>query len=144
MGLSFRAAFNRDYIDPSKYTVRVAVGYTGRIHRSGYPMAELAEMLTFGTEKIPARPHIEEGLEAGEAWIKEHIAEYLRQNRRKRDASGIGEAMVQAIKAYVYSGALQPNAPYTVRKKGFDQPLFETGELMDDLDYDILRMGGEP
>lgn len=139
MGLSFRAGFNRDWFDPAKNTVRVAVGYSSKPHYSGMSTAELAEKLTFGTDKIPARPHIEEGLEEGEYYIQDVIASYLRKHPSRRDASEIGEAMVNAIRAYIFSGALAPNAERTIKKKHSDQPLIDTGDLIDDLEYEVLR-----
>jgi hypothetical protein len=42
----------------------------------------------------------------------------------------------------ILHGELEPNAPETIRKKGFDQPLIETSELLDAIGYQIVREGG--
>ena len=34
-------------------------------------------------------------------------------------------------------GDLQPNAPSTIAKKGYDKPLYETGELQKNLSYEV-------
>lgn len=143
MGFSLKGSADIDSIEASNYTTRIVVGYPDdEGHWSGYTMAELGELLSTGSGKIPARPHLEEGIEANEPWIKQEVEAYFRQNKRRRDPSDIGEAMVEAVKAYVYSGALAPNAPYTVKKKGSDQPLVDTFELLSSLTYRVIKMGG--
>ena len=68
-----------------------------------------------------------------------------------------GEAGAEAIRAYIDAGVPPPNAPLTVEGgwirnfsskkpvhvegKGFNKPLYNTGELYDDFDYEITERG---
>lgn len=45
-------------------------------------------------------------------------------------------------KGFGNSAILPPNAPSTVKKKGFNAPLIETGELRDELSYKISTKKG--
>jgi hypothetical protein len=47
-----------------------------------------------------------------------------------------GEAVEHMIHA-INNGPWKPNHPYTVRKKGFDKPLYETGELRASIDVRV-------
>ena len=146
MGLTLNGTPDVNSIRSSNYTVKIAVGYSDEdMHYSGKSMAELGEAMEAGDYKTPARPHLEEGIENDLGGIKEAVKEYRAQKRLhvkgfSKDASGIGMAMVEAVKEYVYSGALAPNAPYTIAKKGSDQPLVDTGDLMNSLTYKVTRM----
>ena len=141
MGFSIRGSADIDAIAPSNYTTKVVVGYPDDImHWSGYSMAELGELLSTGSAKIPARPHLFEGLEENRPWVQEAIDRYFRQKARIRDPSEVGQSMVEAIRAYVYSGALTPNSPVTIKLKGSDQPLVNTYSLIGHLMYKIIKM----
>ena len=65
-----------------------------------------------------------------------------------------GQAGADAIRGYIDAGVPPPNAPLTisggwirnfssgkpvhVEGKGFDKPLYDTGELYNDFDYEIM------
>ena len=65
-----------------------------------------------------------------------------------------GEAGVQAIRDYIDAGVPPPNAPVTVsggwvynriakkgvhvEGKGFNKPLYDTGQLYNDFDYEVV------
>ena len=148
MGFSLKGSPDLSAISASEFTTRVVVGYPDDVmHYSGQSMADLGELMEAGDAKTPARPHLEEGIEANMPWIQEHVEAYFRSPRKHRkgfqkDASGIGKSMVEAVRAYVYSGALAPNSPITIAKKGSDQPLVDKFVLLKNLTYRVLRMGG--
>ena len=140
MGFSMKSNLNLDDVEGSRFTVKVVVGYSDSdMHRSGLSMSELAAIMTYGTYTIPARPHLEEGLFYGQTAIRAAMKRYLSENRRRRNPSELGETMVEAVKDYVYSGELEPNAPSTVRKKKSAQPLVEMGDLLRHLTYIVVR-----
>lgn len=139
MGLSLRASIDRRRLQGSRNTVRLVVGYGGGTHHSGKTYAQLGAELSYGTDKIPARPHLEEGLEENSSDVRAAIYDYLQDPVGHRDPSIIGDAMVQAVKDYVHSGALADNAPATIKRKGRNEPLVDLGDLMDNLGYVVLR-----
>ena len=112
---------------------------------------------------IPARPVIIPALSAEKA--REAVGRELREaasaaDRGDRQAvqaalEKAGEAGTDAIRAYIDAGVPPPNAPLTVEGgwirnftskkpvhvegKGFSKPLYDTGELYDDFDYEITE-----
>ena len=66
-----------------------------------------------------------------------------------------GEAGVRAIHEYIDTGVVPPNAPLTVsggwirnrishkpvyvERKGFNKPLYDTGQLYNDFDYEVKK-----
>ena len=111
--------------------------------------------------RIPPRPVIEPAL-AEDAAREEMTAALTDAASAAFSGSGpavdaalarCGEAGVSAIRAYIDAGVPPPNAPVTVsggwtwnrvaRKgvhvegKGFDKPLYDTGQLYHDFDYEV-------
>jgi hypothetical protein len=145
MGLSFKSKLNLNKLDPERFELTVAVGYSSEEHHSGMPVSELAARMEAGDANTPARPHLKPGLEAGMVEIRAAMREHLRDafgHFKSGWASGVADAAREAVIDYVYSGALAPNAPYTVEKKGSDQPLVETGELLHLLEAVVLKGKG--
>ena len=113
--------------------------------------------------RVPARPVIQPALStekarsAMTAAMMEAVSAALAGDESGVTASleSAGEAGVQAIRDYIDAGVPPPNAPVTVsggwiynrvaRKgvhvegKGFDKPLYDTGQLYNDFDYEINR-----
>ena len=112
---------------------------------------------------IPARPVILPALSADKA--REAVGRELREAASAANAGDrqamqaalerAGEAGTDAIRAYIDAGVPPPNAPLTVEGgwirnfsskkpvhvegKGFSKPLYDTGELYDDFDYEITE-----
>ncbi len=120
------------------------------IHENGCPIM-----------RIPARPVIQPALNSGQARMEmtaamgEAIIAAM-----AGDVSGVdealnrsGEAGVDAIHRYIDAGVPPPNSPVTINGgwiynrvakkgvpvggKGFDKPLYDTGQLYNDFDYEI-------
>ena len=85
--------------------------------------AEKALYNEFGTEKIPARPFIRRGLD--DLDIKD------------KTPSDIGRQMVSNMRNAILRSDYVRNAPSTVRKKGFDFPLVETGDMYKHLTFKV-------
>ena len=113
--------------------------------------------------RIPPRPVIAPALARESA--REAMAEAMTDaiaSAMAGDAAGVqsgleaaGQAGVEAIHAYIDAGIPPPNSPVTVqggwiynrpaRKgvpvegKGFNKPLYDTGQLYEDFDYEVKR-----
>ena len=111
--------------------------------------------------RIPARPVIQPALASGEA--RTAMAEAMTSamtaamdgspNGVTAALEKAGQAGVDAIRAYIDAGVPPPNSPVTVsggwiynraakkgvpvRGKGFNKPLYDTGALYSDFDYEI-------
>lgn len=145
MGLSFKSKLHLNRLDTERFELTVAVGYSDEEHHSGMTAAILAQKMEAGDADTPARPHLKPGLEAGMVEIRAAMRTHLRDSFGQFKtgwASGVAEAAREAVIDYVYSGALEPNAPYTIAKKGSDQPLVETGELLHLLEAVVLKGKG--
>lgn len=141
---------------------QVDVGLTsGASERSRFLMA-LHEHGAPGAH-IPARPVISPALgtdEAREAISRELVNAAAAAHEGDRNAvqaalEKAGEAGADAIRAYIDAGVPPPNAPLTVEGgwirnfsskkpvhvegKGFSKPLYDTGELYLDFDYEITE-----
>ena len=124
------------------------------IHENGCPVM-----------RIPARPVIRPALRSEEAKapMREAAMEAL-SAAMEGDAPGVaaaledvGKAGVEAIHAYIDAGVPPPNSPVTVSGgwiynrvakkgvpvggKGFNKPLYDTGALYNDFDYDVVSSG---
>ena len=147
-----------DYLNRTKVDVGLTSSASGRsrflmtLHEHGAPGAH-----------IPARPVIAPALgteEAREAVSRELLNAVSAANRGSREETEAalekaGEAGADAIRAYIDAGVPPPNAPLTVSGgwirnfsskkpvhvagKGFNKPLYDTGELYNDFDYEITE-----
>ncbi len=122
------------------------------IHENGCPVM-----------RIPPRPVIRPALDSGKARSEMTAAmgEAIHA-AMAGDPDGVtvalersGEAGVDAIHAYIDGGIPPPNSPVTIsggwiynrvaRKgvlvegKGFDKPMYDTGQLYHDFDYEVKR-----
>ena len=141
---------------------KVDVGLTsGASERSRWLMA-LHEHGAPGAH-IPARPVILPALSTDGARetigreLKEAVSAANAGDRQAMQAAleKAGEAGADAIRAYIDAGVPPPNAPLTVEGgwirnfssgkpvhaegKGFSKPLYNTGELYSDFDYEITE-----
>lgn len=80
----------------------------------------------FGTEKIPERPFIRRGFDNIEKIVK-----------NANSPSEVGEKMVNNMKKAIMRSEYPRNAPSTVKKKGFDFPLIEYGDMYKNLTYKV-------
>ncbi len=113
--------------------------------------------------RIPARPVIrpalstEKARSAMTAAMLDAISNALSGDESAAVSSleSVGEAGVKAIRDYIEAGVPPPNAPLTVsggwirnrishkpvyvEGKGFNKPLYDTGQLYNDFDYEVKK-----
>lgn len=51
----------------------------------------------------------------------------------------LGEDLVKIMKEVINEWNSPPNSPYTIRMKGFNNPLIETGYMRDNVESDVYR-----
>ncbi len=93
---------------------------------------------THGSElqNIPARPVLEPAIENNRALISTHLGEAARQmtagfpDKAERELARAGTIGANAAKRFfTEENGWPPNAPSTIKRKGSDRPLIDTGAL---------------
>jgi hypothetical protein len=110
----------------------------------------------YGTRKIPPRPAFNMGLEQAINTRKPNIEAFLKNlsnmvlqgqmksrkseldQRLKVLLTGIGKSAVKETKEIIRMGSTAKNRPSTIAKKGFDHPLYHTGKLLDNVNYEVI------
>ena len=130
--------------------MQVRLGALPGVYKTGEKFSDVLAWNHFGTETIPPRPVLRIAAERLSAkFVKERLKAYMTNVRRNpKDAKRLEEVFLQdlgrqsiteAKKIIERGGELQHNAPATVRKKGIDKPLYETGELEKHLSYGVTE-----
>ena len=118
-------------------------------YEDGTSLADVMTWNHYGTETIPPRPVLRiaaENVMSNNEEIKKALKAYFQNILvNPRDAKQLEKEMLRKIGVQVIKEAkriidsgneLQENAPSTVRQKGFNKPLYETGLLLKNLGYD--------
>lgn len=128
----------------------VKLGALPGTYKNGEKISDVLEWNHFGTETIPPRPVLRMAAEKLSAkFVKERLQAYMiNVVRNPKDAKRLEtvflqdlgrQSIAEAKKIIDSGGELQHNAPATVAKKGFDKPLFESGELQKKLSYEVTE-----
>ena len=116
-------------------------------------MGQVAIINEYGTETIPPRPAFRIGLERSVTKNKKLIDAALKnitnhlltgrkdsiQRQLTQALTQIGKSAKKETKDIIKQGSMSPNAPLTIKKKGFDHPLWETGLLHDSVEYLVSK-----
>lgn len=125
--------------------VAVVWGVRDEPHHSGMTTGELAEILIKGTKdgRIPPRDFMQVAADEIEVIARPRLKAIARKLLRGEDPGrelvklrdAAHEAVVRAIDTF----HTPENAPATIRSKGRDDPLVDTGDLRDAADAEIAR-----
>lgn len=97
----------------------------------------------YGTSRIPSRPFMRVAADQAEREMHaytEHMVGLLidgRTNAKGVDDS-VGNAMKDVIQKTITGFNKPPNAPSTVKAKGRNDPLVDTGHMRDSINYERL------
>jgi len=137
--------------------VQVKFGALPGVYKTGEKFSDVLAWNHYGTETIPPRPVLRIAAEniLSSPAMKKHMKAYFKnmieytKRGRAQDLKDIEAKMLTALGQQVAaeakriiernSGELQHNAPSTVLKKGFDKPLFESGELVKKISYEVTE-----
>lgn len=108
--------------------ISISVGVFGKKE------AEIAFFNEFGTRTIPARSFIRSTIAENKQNIVANLAMNFQQTHDAKIAAALTSTYVEnLIKAKIASGNFTPNAPSTIKKKGKNQPLVDTGRMMNSI-----------
>lgn len=109
---------------------------------NGASYVDIATWNEYGTRRIPSRPFIRISADTNrQTWTKmaQQCVNGVIDGDSPRDAAQvIGHRMVEDIrKVFGDKSKLAPNAPSTIKKKGHDKPLIDTGKLKATVNYRV-------
>lgn len=129
--------------------MQLLFGVKSAKYEDGTSLADVMTWNHYGTETIPPRPVLRiaaENVMSNNEEIKKAFTVYLRnilvnvkdaEKLEKEMLRKIGVQVIKEAKRIIEAGnELQENAPGTVRKKGFNKPLYETGLLIKSIGFD--------
>lgn len=88
---------------------------------------------------IPPRPFMSYSKTIFEPQFSKILAKELVKNKydSKKAIDVASESLKQIIQKSIIDWSTPPNAPYTVAKKGFNDPLIHTGKMFDSVEYEV-------
>ena len=129
--------------------MQLLFGVKSAKYEDGTSLADVMTWNHYGTETIPPRPVLRiaaENVMSNNEEIKKALNTYFKnilvnpgdvEKLEKEMLRKIGVQVIKEAKRIIASGnELQHNAPGTVRKKGFNKPLYETGLLIKSIGFD--------
>ena len=109
----------------------------------GQSIADVAIWNEYGTSRIPSRPFVRIASDENrKAWenLSVKCVNKIISGSGTADETGntIGQRMKEDIKKVIGDKSkLAPNAPSTIKKKGHDKPLIDTGKLKATVNYRV-------
>lgn len=152
--MSSKVIFNMTDTDPGfvKAIARIqgpgvsAIGYFEEqgSNAKGTPLVKQAAALELGTEIIPPRPFLrrpfdQKKKELLQRFKREAIEVIAGKKTKKQVLDEISKEFIKDAQKGILAGPWIPNAPSTIAKKGFDQPLIESGEMKDKMAYKLRK-----
>ena len=115
----------------------------GKGSHDGTDMLDIAVYNHFGTATIPARPFVSDCAEKNAGQIQEaqkRLVYRVYQGGLSADGAlaELGAWYVNVQKGHILHGGWTPNAPATVKRKGSNKPLVDTGQLVNTVDWERL------
>lgn len=136
--------------------MQVKFGALPGVYKTGEKFSDVLAWNHYGTETIPPRPVLRVAAEnvLSSPEMKKHMQAYFKnmivyaKHGRTADMKAAETKMLTALGQQIAAeakriierngGELQHNAPATEKKKGFNKPLFEGGELIKKLSYEVV------
>ena len=127
--------------------LEVQVGFQGdQTAEDGTSLAEVAAYNEFGSSDTPARPFMKQSFEDHEDELKaacERVNATIASGGSVEQAlNALGVTVKGLVQTEIVDGDFAENAPSTIKKKGSDRPLVDTGTMRQSVNYAIKRRGG--
>ena len=148
-GLQHTPGFEGPALDMADLAQKMSMGAGPQTWKtsktSGRGKKKQTTVETHHVDSIPARPFIEDGIKNGTDEIDKQIEKYWKkqieggwipnEGLHAIAVTAIGE--IQKLVRGDYYRDEYPNSPETIKAKGSDKPLIDTGQLMNSLTYVI-------
>lgn len=119
---------------------KVSVGFfESAKYPDGTPVAAVAAYNEFGSDKTPARPFMRVAIDKNrDKWGKLLSSCLTMTGGDMEKALGMAaEIIVSQIQDEIRAWRDPPNAASTIKKKGFDKPLVDTGQMLNAVSYEV-------
>ena len=111
--------------------VALRVGIMGtKTYPDGTPVAQVGYINEYGTDVIPARPFFRSAVANERSVLPQMAASWLGKHDTETALRLIGEHMVGALSDSVQTWSEPPNAPSTIKEKGYNAPLRANDRLL--------------
>ena len=138
-GGKFKAALKQAVDKAAGGTVRVGI-IESQTYPDGESVAQVAYWNEYGTATIPARPFFRNTIAEKQGEWADKAAELLKQSDDTSHALAlIGEGVKGDIVEAIQNFSDPPNADSTVKRKGFDKPLIDTGDLWRAIQSEVVE-----
>lgn len=127
----------------------VFIGYqSGEVtDDKGVDMAQIAMFNELGTSDTPSRPFLRMSVDDNQDKInsmcKSLAGEIAGGGTAEHTLKKLGAFGVSLVQEKIGNGTFAPNAPSTIKKKGSDKPLIDTGKMRQSVKYVIRKKGGD-
>lgn len=125
----------------STKTVKVGFQDGWATEDDGTDICDIATWNEFGTDKIPSRPFMRDSVDNHinelDGLFEREVVNIQRGIPAKRVLDEIGIFVKDLIQTEIKNGDFEPNAPYTIAKKGSTRPLIDTGRMRQSVNYII-------
>jgi len=143
--------FMKELQELAKLEAQIGFHRGDNVDDDGTDLCDIAAWNEFGTtsklgnKHIPARPFLKQSVENNRDEINQMLAE-----KKKEIMSGtpaeqilkeIGLFQKDLIQMEISEGSFEPNAEYTIEKKGSDKPLIDTSRMLQSVGYKIKPRG---
>lgn len=125
--------------------VRIGI-QQGEAVEEGVDLVDIAMFNELGTIHIPSRPFLRDSVDANADQINSFLQstkkELLRGGSAEDVLKKIGVFQKGLIQEQIVKGSFAPNSEATIRRKGSDTPLVDTGRMRQSINYVIQQKGG--
>lgn len=108
---------------------------------NGVDICNIAIWNELGTTRSPARPFmrksVDENVDKINNFLKRTKRDILSGKSAEEVLKMLGIFQKDLIQEKITNGSFAPNTPYTIRKKGSDKPLIDTGRMRQSVNYVI-------
>lgn len=128
---------------------KVFVGFQAghAAEEDGTDMAAVAAWNELGTEHIPSRPFLRMSVDENEDKINAMCAQQVKNLCNGGSAESVlkevGAFGVSLVQEKIGNGSFAPNAPATIKAKGSDHPLIDSGRMRQSVHYVVKGKGEE-
>jgi hypothetical protein len=127
--------------------LEVQVGFQADsgVYENGSTVAEIAAYNELGTSSIPPRPFMQQSFENHESELQsacDQVNETINSGGSAESAlDQLGVVCKGLVQMEILDGGFEPNDPATIKKKGSSQPLIDTGQMRQSVQYVIKSAG---
>ena len=137
--------FQKMLEDLDKLEVRIGI-QQGAGSDNGVDLVDIAMFNELGTVHIPSRPFLRDSVDAHSseinAFLQSMRTQLVKGGSAEDTLKKIGVFQKGLIQKEIVNGDFVPNSPETIKRKGSDKPLIDTGRMRQSINYVIQEKGG--